>query len=380
MRLIATEAEWAARKPGAQRKHDRARLSRLEALKAQRPILRQATASFGFAAGEKLGGSILETRALTIRRGERTLIKELDLSLNRGDRLGVIGPNGAGKTTLLKLLTGEVRPDSGSVVLGKRVKMAVFSQERAELDPRFTVKEAVGGAEFPGAVVPEVVSVNGQDLTLSGYLEQFLFSHDQHQSRLSTLSGGEKARVLLARLVRQGANLLLLDEPTNDLDLMTLRVLEQALMEYNGCAMVVTHDRWFLDRVATGVLAFEGDGKVVRYADFAQHRRAVEAREAAELAIAREKQAEIAAAQRAARRVVERKQRLSFKEQKELEEMPARIEKVEARKLELETKLADATLYRGPAAALKAVQDELAKLNVEIPRMYARWEEMEARK
>ncbi|HNH46837.1 MAG TPA: ABC-F family ATP-binding cassette domain-containing protein, partial [Myxococcota bacterium] len=159
MRMITTEAEWAARKPSAQRKHDRARLARLDALRAARPLLRQDPAEFKFVAADSLPGTVLEVHDLTVRRGTRTLMQKLELSLGRGERLGVIGPNGAGKTTLLKALTGELSPDSGTVVWAKRTKMSVFAQERADLDPRLTVKEAVGGADRPGATVSEVVEL-----------------------------------------------------------------------------------------------------------------------------------------------------------------------------------------------------------------------------
>jgi ABC transport system ATP-binding/permease protein len=380
MRMIATEAEWAARKPSAQRKHDRARLARLEALRAARPLLRQDPAEFKFVAADSLPGTVLEVHDLTVRRGNRTLMHKLELSLGRGERLGVIGPNGAGKTTLLKALTGELSPDSGTVVWAKRTKMSVFAQERADLDPRLTVKEAVGGADRPGATVSEVVELGGTPMTLPSFLERFLFPRESWDLRLATLSGGEKARVLLARLVRQGANVLILDEPTNDLDLVTLRVLEEALLGFGGACIVVTHDRWFLDRVATAVLAFEGEGKVVRYADFSQHRRAVEERDARVAAAERARAAELAAAQKLQRQQQSPAgKKLSYKEQRELEELPTRIETAEARKSALEERLSDPALYKQPAQ-LKEVQTELAGLEAQLPALYSRWEELESRR
>jgi len=377
LKLIASEAAWAARAPGARRTKQKARLERLEALRARRPMLRESTVELALDAGEGPGTTILEARGLRKSLGGRALIAGLDLDLRRGERLGVIGPNGAGKTTLLRLLTGELQPDRGTITVGRRTRVAVLSQDRGGLDPDQTIYEAVGeGADH--------VHVGGRDIQLVSWLERFLFPHDRHKAKIGVLSGGERARVLLARLIKQGANVLLLDEPTNDLDLMTLGVLEEALIGFGGAAVVVTHDRWFLDRVATGVLAFEGEGRVVRYADFTQHKAALEARLAAERASAEGSAAESAAAlaheaRREQQRATERRSRLSFKERRELDELPARIEAAEARKVELEARLADPALYRGPGEQVAAVRAEHDRLEAEIPAMYARWEDLEAR-
>ena len=391
LRLITTETEWALRRPGAQRKHDWARISRLEELKARRPLLKQGTVKLQLVADQGLGGTVLETAALSVRRGGRQLIKGLDLSIGRGERLGVIGPNGSGKTTLLRVLLGELTAEtagadtaiSGNVLRGRRTKIGFFSQDRAELDPRMTVREAVGGAERPGDVPGDSVRIGDQDMTLYGYLEWFLFPRDVHDVRLGALSGGERARVVLARLMRMGSNVLILDEPTNDLDLVTLRVLEQALLEFGGAAVVVTHDRWFLDRVATSVLAFEGEGLVVRYGDFGQFRRAKADKEAQERAQnnARRQEAERREAEARKRMTPEEKKgRLSFKEQQELAGLPLKIEQAEAKKAALEAQVADPVMYRGPLATLRAVQQDLGSLEKELPRLYARWEDLEARK
>ncbi len=372
LKLIAQEAEWAARAPGARRTKQKARLERLESLRAQRPALRIRSAELALDAGDAAGGTILELRGITKSLGGRRLIAGLDLDLARGERLGVIGPNGAGKTTLLRLLTGEQKPDKGTITLGRRSRVALFAQDRAGLDPNQTVYEAVGeGADH--------VTIGGRDIQLISWLERFLFPYDMHQAKVGVLSGGERARVLLARLVKQGANVLLLDEPTNDLDLLTLSVLEQALLEFQGSAIVVTHDRWFLDRVATGVLAFEGDGRVMRYADFAQHRAAREAAEAARRAAEAAARAAAPPEPRRAERAETGKVKLSFKERRELEELPGRIEAAEARKLELDASLSDPALYKGPKDRMLAVQAEARRLEEEIPALYARWEALEAR-
>ncbi len=375
LKLITAEAEWAARAPGARRTKQKARLERLDALRAKRPLMRITAAEIALDAGDAAGGTILEIRGLQKKLGGRTLIEGLDLDMGRGERLGVIGANGAGKTTLLKLLTGELKPDKGTITVGRRTRVAVFAQDRAGLDPNETIYEAVGeGADH--------VSIGGRDIQLISWLERFLFPFDMHNTKVGVLSGGERARVLLARLVKQGANVLLLDEPTNDLDLLTLSVLEQALIEFRGCAIVVTHDRYFLDRVATGVLAFEGGGKVVRYGDFAQHRAAREAAELARRAAAQAtgpREPSAHAQRRQEQRAEERKVKLSFKEKRELDELPTRIEEAEARKLELETALSDPALYRGPKETMLAIQAEIRELESEIPVLYARWEALEAR-
>jgi ATP-binding cassette subfamily F protein uup len=362
MRMITTEAEWAARKPGAQRKHDQARLDRLEKLKAQRPLWRPEPAEFSFGKPDSLGGTVLETRKLGIKLGNRNLFKNLDLSIQRGERLGIVGPNGVGKTTLLKLLSRELEPTTGEIVLGRRTKMAIFHQHRQELASDLTIWEAVGQGN-------DVVTVGDSSISLYSYLERFLFPPQSHTVRLEKLSGGERARVLLARLILQGANLLMLDEPTNDLDLMTLRVLEQALIGFGGSVLVVTHDRWFLDRVATGVLAFEpveNGCNVVRYADFEQHQRA---------------QVEVPVEKKAAPVVVSKapsRSRLSYKESKELEELPGKIDALEAEKAGVEAKLGEPESYKSGLA--RGLQVKLGELEEDLAVAYARWEELEGKR
>ena len=203
-------------------------------------------------------GRILEADGLGLDIGGRTLVDGLDLRLSKGDRLGIVGPNGIGKTTLLRGLLGEREPDRGQVRLGKNTRVAYLDQTRSGLDPDNTVYAAVAAGRSH-------VEHGGRTLEMRAWLERFLFVGPTQQQKVGTISGGERARVALARLLLEPANLLVLDEPTNDLDVDTLSALEEMLLEYAGTCLVVTHDRWFLDRVATSILVFEGEGRVVRH-------------------------------------------------------------------------------------------------------------------
>src|SRR5690606_33416327 len=204
------------------------------------------------------GKTVLELDALRLAVGERVLVDDLTLVVRPGERIGIVGPNGAGKTTLLRAILGERAPDSGRVVLGQNARVTYLGQKREGLDESKTVLENVAGGRSK-------VTLGERTMDARAYLDRFLFDAEQQRQPVATLSGGEKARVLLAKLLLTPTNLFVLDEPTNDLDVATLAALEELLVEVNGTALVVTHDRWFLDRVATAVLAFEGSGKVVRY-------------------------------------------------------------------------------------------------------------------
>ncbi len=381
--MIAREAEWASRSPAARSVKQKARLDRLEALQAARPLLRNASIALDLRTGHKHGGTILEAHGVRKTFGSRVIVDNLEMSLVGGDRLAILGPNGVGKTTLLKLLLGQEKPDKGQILRGPRVKVSVLDQARSGLDPKLTLFEAAGDGN-------DTVKVGENHVHVASFLNRFLFPREFLERRVGDLSGGERARLLLARLLLHGSNVLLLDEPTNDLDLQTLCVLEEALMSYDGCAIIVTHDRAFLDRVCTGVLAFEGDGKVVRYASRQQYLNAMARKESerssaakaissvarAAAAPAPAPKAAAPAAAPAPAPAARTGKALSFKERKEFEELPDRIDKLETEQAALTARVADPASYKDPKLDMPALQKHLDALPGQIEAMWARWAEL----
>ncbi|HZO79103.1 MAG TPA: energy-dependent translational throttle protein EttA [Solirubrobacteraceae bacterium] len=254
-RTIERELEWVRLNTGARRKAPRARLNAYEALLAQDRNVKLDQVQIHIPAGPRLGEVVVEAEGLQKAYGDRLLIDDLSFSLPRGGIVGIIGPNGAGKTTLLRMVTGDEQPDAGTLRIGESVSLAYVDQSRAALDPSKTVWEEVSG----GA---DQLALGERTVASRAYVAAFNFRGQDQQKPVGKLSGGERNRLHLAKLLRSGGNLLLLDEPTNDLDVDTLRALEEALLAFAGCAVVVSHDRWFLDRIATHVLAFEGDSRV----------------------------------------------------------------------------------------------------------------------
>ena len=372
--FLAREAEWAARSPMARTGKQKARLKRLDDLKTRRPIRREETFELDLSSGEKTGRTILEVRDLAHGYGERTLIDRLEFSIAQGERLGIVGPNGCGKSTLLRLIAGQELPRAGEIVRGGRVKLAVLDQQRSGLDEKDNVFEAAaGGASH--------VTLGSRAVHVAGFLRRFQFPREMLDQPVSKLSGGERARLLLARLLLQGANLLLLDEPTNDLDLLTLRVLEEALLSFDGSAVIVTHDRAFIDRVCTGLLGFVGDARVLRYGsrqqvsrDLDRRRKAAEA----ELKAAGAARKEQSARQRQQVKAAARPRTLTWKEKQEYAGLPARIEELEAETTRVEAVLADPATYRDGGADVPGLTSRLAAIPVELEALYARWEELEA--
>jgi ATP-binding cassette ChvD family protein len=255
-RTIAAELEWVRENPKGRRKKSKARLARYEELLAEEKNVKLDQVQIHIPAGPRLGGVVIETEHLKKGFGDKLLIEDLSFSLPPAGIVGVIGPNGAGKTTLFRMIVGEEEPDDGSLRLGETVELAYVDQSRDALDPDKTVWEEISGGE-------EEIDVGERRVNSRAYVAGFNFKGSDQQRKVGALSGGERNRVHLAKLLRSGGNLLLLDEPTNDLDVDTLRALEEALLGFAGCAVVISHDRWFLDRVATHILAFEGDSQVV---------------------------------------------------------------------------------------------------------------------
>jgi len=284
----------------------------------------------------------------------------------RGDKRGIIGPNGSGKTTLLRLLLGELEPTAGTVKLGTRREVLYFDQMRSQLDLNATVQENVGEGN-------DTVTVGGRQRHVIGYLQDFLFSPERARTPVHILSGGERNRLLLAKLFTRPANVLVMDEPTNDLDAETLELLEDLLAEYTGTLLLVSHDREFLNNVVTSTLALEGDGKVTEsvggYDDWL--RQAEAARSAAEAP----KQKSVPEKPRPEK---EKPRKLSFKEERELEALPEKIAELEAAQAALHLRLGDPEFYKSAGSEVAAVNDRLAALEAELEEVYARWEELES--
>jgi sulfate-transporting ATPase len=255
-RTLARELEWVRANPKARQAKSKARLRQFEELSSVEFQARNETNEIYIPPGPRLGDLVIEVEGLRKAYGDRLLIDGLSFRLPAGAIVGIIGPNGAGKTTLFRMLTGAEKPDAGAIRTGPTVSIAYVDQSRDRLDDSKTVWQEISGGQ-------DLIRVGGYETASRGYVGRFNFRGNQQQQRIGELSGGERSRVHLAKLVKSGANVLLLDEPTNDLDVETLRALEEALLNFPGCAVVISHDRWFLDRIATHILAFEGDSEVV---------------------------------------------------------------------------------------------------------------------
>ena len=370
-RWIAQEVAWLRKGPEARRTKSKARIERARKLMEEKGFQRPKVAGLQVMQAPRLGHTVIEAEGVHKSYGERKVLKGVNLMLQRGERVGLVGPNGVGKTTFLRVLLGELPPDSGKVVIGKNTKVAYYDQTRASLDPEQTVYEAASprGDDW--------VELGDQRVALRDYLDDLLFPVPMQRMKVKALSGGERNRLLLARLFLEGANVLVLDEPTNDLDIVTLNILEGLLLNFTGSVLLVTHDRYFLDKVATSILAFEGDGKVVRYeGNFAMYRRLKEqaqARAAASPAPSAKKAEPVPQAEAKQAR---KPGKLSYKEQRELDGMESAIEAAETRKAELEAQLVDPSVYSSASKAAE-VQKELGVTAAEVERLYARWQELQ---
>ncbi|MCJ2119896.1 ATP-binding cassette domain-containing protein [Methylobacterium sp. J-001] len=370
-RKIAAEEHWLRYGVTARRKRNVRRLGNLHELRQNRRDVRRPVGSVSMNASdaESSGSLVVEARDIAKAYGERTIVDGLSLRVMRGDRLGIVGANGAGKSTLINLLMGRLAPDSGQVVLGTNLMPVVLDQARATLEPGMTVTEVLTGGSG------DSVTVNGQSRHVIGYLKDFLFSPEQARTPVSVLSGGERNRLLIARALAQPANLLVLDEPTNDLDLETLDLLQEMLGDYQGTLILVSHDRDFLDRVASSVLVSEGAGRWVEYAGgysdmLVQRGQGVEARTVAPTK--KEPRERTASAAQPAG-----KPKLGFKDQHELKTLPARIAKLEAAIAQLKVMLADADLYARDPARFDKATAMLAQAETELSQAEDRWLELE---
>jgi ATP-binding cassette subfamily F protein uup len=365
---LAQEEAWIRRGIKARRTRNEGRVRALLAMREERRQRRsvQGRARFEIEEAQASGKLVVDAQDVSFAwPGGAPVVRDFSVRILRGDRIGLIGPNGAGKTTLLKLLLGELAPTSGSVRLGTKLEIAYFDQLRSRLDPDATVIENVAEGEH--------LTIGGERRHVIGYLQDFLFSPDRARARVATLSGGERNRVLMAQLFAKPANLLVLDEPTNDLDIETLELLEERVLDFGGTVLVVSHDRAFVDNVATSTLAFEGDGRVFEYvggySDWLRQRRTPLSA------------AESATAPKAARAGgAGSPAKLSYKERRELDELPARIETLERAHAELIETVSRPDFYKRDASERADVQARLAALPAELEAAYARWESLEARR
>ena len=376
--FVRRELDWVRRGPAARSTKQRARLERFDAAVAARPDdVRpdDRQLALRIPSGPRLGGIVVEAEGLALQLGGKRLFAGLDFAMVAGERVGIVGGNGMGKSTLLRVLLGEQAPDAGTVRRGVNTQPLFLDQTRSTLDDRQSVVEAV-------AAQNDHVFLEDGPVHVRTFLRMMLLDDRVAAARVADLSGGERNRVQLARLLREGGNLLVLDEPTNDLDLMTLSALEEALAAFPGCALVVSHDRWFLDRVATSILAFEGDGRVTKYAgNYSDY---LEAREAAAVAAseaAAEAQRAVAAASKPATpaKPAPKPAGLTSPEKRELAGMEAAIEAAEAAVAAATEAVNDPALYTRGAADIAAAQARLSAAEADVARLYARWEALLAK-
>ncbi len=380
---LAEHEVWIRQGIKARRTRNEGKVRRLLEMRAERSqrISVQGRASLGVDTGERSGKLVADLQNVSFAYEGQTIIQDLSTRILRGDRIGIIGPNGSGKSTLLKLVLGELQPASGEVHLGTRLQVAYFDQQREQLNPDKSVRDNIGeGSDF--------VDVRGNSRHVISYLKDFLFPPERVDSPVRTLSGGERNRLLLARLFTRPANLMVLDEPTNDLDVDTLELLEELLMDYDGTLLLVSHDRAFLDNVVTSTLVFEGNGHVGEYVggyeDWLRQRRASPRNTAAKAA------AKTTAVQPAARDASQKaqteaaacalpvqKKKLSYKEQRELAALPGKIEALETEQGQLEQRIGQVDFYQQDQADIAATLARLEQVQEELVFAYERWEYLE---
>jgi ATP-binding cassette subfamily F protein uup len=371
-KFLAQEEVWIRKGVKARRTRDEGRVRRLERLREQRAVRRdqQGQVTLQVSAGDRSGKIVAELENVSKVYGEKVIVRDFSATILRGDKVGLIGANGAGKTTLLKLILGEEGADSGTIKQGTKLQVAYFDQMRTQLNEEATLLETIA----PGS---DWVEVNGQRKHAMSYLSDFLFAPERARSPVKTLSGGERNRLLLARLFAKPANVLVLDEPTNDLDIDTLELLEELLEDYPGTVFLVSHDRMFLDNVVTQVIVAEGQGHwrefVGGYTDWERVRDTIPAAKAAARPAAKPAEASTAAAPATA------KKKLSYKEQRELDELPKLIAALEDEQTALTLQLTDPDFYKKNAAEAKRVNTRIEQIEVELLAALEKWEAIEAR-
>jgi ATP-binding cassette subfamily F protein uup len=367
---LAQEEVWVRQGIKARRTRNEGRVRALKKLREESRQRRelQGTAKIQLQSAERSGALVAEALNASFAYDGRTIVKGFSTTIMRGDRIGIIGPNGSGKTTLLKMLLGELIPQQGEIKLGSRREVIYFDQMRAQLDLDKSVQDNVGEGN-------DTLVINGQSRHIIGYLQDFLFSPERARSPVSILSGGERNRLLLAKLFTKPSNVLVMDEPTNDLDVETLDLLEDLLLEYPGTLLLVSHDREFLNNVVTSTLAVGDDGTVQEFVggyDDWLRQAALEAVPSVAVPTA--------PVEKTARPLKERPRKMSFNEQRELEALPDRIAALEEEQTNLHTRLADPEFYRTAGAEVAQVNARLAELEGELETTYLRWDELESLK
>lgn len=360
---LSQEEVWIRKGIQARRTRNEGRVRALKAMRVERQQRRekQGKAVMQLQEAERSGTLVLEAKGASYAYADRPIIRNLTTTIQRGDKVGIIGPNGAGKSTLLKLLLGEFPTQTGSIRHGTRLEVAYFDQLKAGLDEEATVQQNISAYD--------TIPINGQPRHVLSYLQDFLFPPERSRSLVKFLSGGERSRLLLARLFTKPSNVLVLDEPTNDLDIETLELLEGLLVEYQGTVLLVSHDRAFLDDVATSVMAVEPNGDVVEYdGGYQDYARVLKER------VAAESKANAATAVQTRASSSEKPRKLSFKEKKELEALPARIDSLETAIRDAHERMADPSFYKKDRAEIQEASTRLESLEQELLDAYGRWE------
>ncbi|MGH1362817.1 MAG: ATP-binding cassette domain-containing protein [Calditrichia bacterium] len=362
---LAQEEVWIRQGIKARRKRSQARIRQLKNMREERRNrrLQKGTANLQLQEAEKSGKLVCKANNISFSYGDETIIRDFSTTIIRGDRIGIIGPNGAGKSTLIQLLLGKLYPQSGDIHLGVRLQTAFFEQLRSELNDEESVQESIGEGK-------DMIEINGTKRHVISYLQDFLFSPEQACSPVATLSGGERNRLLLARLFTRPSNLLIMDEPTNDLDIETLELLEDKLLEYPGTLLLVSHDREFIDQVVTSTFAFEGDGVVKEYVggytDWLRQTKATKV--------------EVVVEEKAAKKVEKpsaKSRKLSNKEREALEALPKLIESLETEQAKIFEQLGDPAFYQTRAAEAAELQARLEEIKQEMEKAFERWSELE---
>ena len=367
---LAQEEQWVRQGIKARRTRNEGRVRALEALREERRHRREleGSVSLRVQAAEKSGRLVVIAEHVDYAWADKPVIRDFSTRILRGDKIGIIGPNGAGKTTLLHLLLGRLTPDSGQIVTGSRVEVAYSDQLRAQLDEEKSVRDNVGGGS-------DKIMVNGQAKHVIGYLQDFLFSPERANSPVKALSGGERNRLMLARLFTKPANVLVLDEPTNDLDVETLELLEQRLVDYEGTLLLVSHDRAFLNNVVTSTLVFEGNAGIAEYVggydDWLRQRGQSVADTGARQAKAEPEPPAVVRPRSASGK-------LSYKDRRELEALPRQIEELETEQERLQAQMQDPSFYQRDKGRISEVKGRLDQLRGELEDAYGRWERLEA--
>lgn len=367
--FLRSEIEWVRRSPKARLKRNLGRMKRFDEIAARSGPIRDSDMELLIPTATRLGNKTVELKNISLSFGDRKIIDDFSFEFEAGSRIGIVGPNGIGKSTLLKIITGALVPDRGEAIAAPTVEFNYIDQSRLVLDPEKSVLEEIGEGV-------ENVQLGTEKISVWGYLKRFLFEDERINTKIKYLSGGERARLTLAKILKQGGNFLILDEPTNDLDLSSLRLLEEALLSYGGCLLVVSHDRYFLNRVCTGILTFDPGGKIVYTPgdyDYSLEKRR-ERRAAAEPVPVRETAKTSAAPSPAPARAP---RKLSFKENRELEGMEEAVTATESKIAEIEACFGDPDFFEKYGSRSAELQRELDAARAEAARLYQRWEELE---